>query len=314
MAARVEPEPSTFLAPVHSPVPVPPTYFIPLASALGYGVAALMLKRATERGAGSWRVSFITNWMLGLCFAFLWLRPAEHSASVENVLHAAFTGLLFFVGQVFTFLALSRGDVSVATPVLGSKVIFVALFSVLLDAAEVTHTMWIAVALTAVATALLGGGGSVKDRDVILRSMLYGFCAAACFAYTDVLQQRWVPLWGFNHYAPTQFLSVALLSFGLIPFFRGSLSDLSPSAWRWTLGGSFVLALQAGGVAWGIVFIGATTTNVLYNSRGMWSVVLVWTVGHWFENVERARGRSVMLRRLAGSLLLVAAIALIVRR
>ena len=99
-----------------------------------------------------------------------------------------------------------------------------------------------------------------------------------------------------------------------MPFFRGSLRDLSGSAWSWTLGGSFVLALQAGGVSWGIVFIGATTTNVLYNSRGMWSVVLVWTVGHWFGNVERTRGRAVMLRRLAGSLLLLGAIALIVRR
>ena len=293
---------------------MPPTYFIPLASAFGYGIAALMLKRATERGAGSWRVSFITNWMLGACFTVLWLRPAEHPATLLNVWHAAVTGLLFFVGQVFTFLALSRGDVSVATPVLGSKVIFVALFSVLLGTAVVTPTMWFAVALTAVATALLGGGGSVKNRDVILRSMLYGFCAAACFAFTDVLQQRWVPQWGFNHYAPTQFLTVALLSFGLVPFFRGSLRDLTPSAWRWALGGSFVLALQAGGVAWAIVFIGATTTNVLYNSRGMWSVVLVWTVGHWFGNVERTHGRAVMLRRLGGSLLLLAAIFLIVQR
>jgi drug/metabolite transporter (DMT)-like permease len=293
---------------------MPLSYLVPLASALGYGVAALMLKRATERGAGSWRVSFIANWTLAACFALLWLRPAEHPASALSVAHAAFTGLLFFIGQVFTFLALMRGDVSVATPVLGSKVIFVAFFSVLLGAEKVTPAMWIAVALTAVATALLGAGGSVKDRGVILRSLLFGFCAAACFAYTDVLQQRWVPQWGFYHYAPTQFLTVALLSFALVPFFRGSLRDLPFAAWRWGLGGSIVLAVQAGGVAWGIVFIGATVTNVLYNSRGMWSVVLVWTVGHWFGNVERSRGRAVMFRRLAGSLLLLAAIALIVRR
>lgn len=292
----------------------PSIYLIPLASALGYGVAALMLKRATEQGAGSWRVSFITNWMLAVCFSFLWLLPAPHAASVSNVVHAGFTGLLFFVGQVFTFLALSRGDVSVATPVLGTKVIFVALFSVMLGTAEVDSRMWIAVALTALATTLLGWGGPVKDRSAILRSLLYGFCAAACFAYTDVLQQRWVPLWGFNHYAPAQFLSVALCSFALIPFFRGRLRDLSAPAWRWALGGSIVLSLQAGGIAWAIVFIGATITNVLYNSRGMWSVVLVWTIGHWFGNVERTRGRAVMLRRLAGSALLLAAIFLVVQR
>lgn len=293
---------------------MPPVYLIPLISAFGYGVAALMLKRATELGAGSWRVSFVTNWVLAACFSLLWLRPVEHAATIHSVLHAAITGFLFFVGQVFTFLALSRGDVSVATPVLGSKVIFVAIFSVALGTGEMTPQMWIAVVITAVATALLGGGGSAKNRTAILRSLLYGFSAAAAFAYTDVLQQRWVPLWGFNHYAPAQFLTVALLSFGLIPFFRGSLRDLTPAAWRWTLVGSVVLALQAGGVAWGIVFIGATVTNVLYNSRGMWSVVLVWTVGHWFGNVEHAHGRAVMLRRLAGSLLLLSAIALIVRR
>lgn len=291
----------------------PPAYAIPLVSALGYGIAALMLKRATER-AGSWRVSFITNWVLAAVFSLLWLWPAEHPASWTNVGHAAISGVVFFVGQIFTFLALSRGDVSVATPVLGSKVIFVALFSVLLGAAEVTPSMWLAVLLTAAATALLGGGGSVQHRSAILRGILYGLCAAVAFAFTDVLQQRWVPLWGFTHYAPTVFLTVALLSFALVPFFHGSLRELAPVTWRWALAGGTVLAVQACGIAWAIVFIGATTTNVLYNSRGMWSVVLVWTIGHWFGNVERTQGRAVMLRRLCGSLLLLAAIVLIVRQ
>jgi drug/metabolite transporter (DMT)-like permease len=295
-------------------VTFPPSYAIPLVSAFGYGVAALMLKRATEGGAGSWRISFITNWVLAAVFGLLWLWPAEHPASWTNVWHAALSGAVFFVGQIFTFLALSRGDVSVATPVLGSKVIFVALFSVLLGAAVVTPTMWIAVLLTAAATALLGGGGSVRHRSVILRGLFYGFCAAVAFAFTDVLQQRWVPLWGFTHYAPTVFLTVAIMSFGLVPFFHGSLRELSPATWRWALAGSTVLSIQACGIAWGIVYIGATTTNVLYNSRGMWSVVLVWTIGHWFGNVERTQGRAVMLRRLFGSLLLLAAIALIVRK
>ena len=35
-------------------------------------------------------------------------------------------GLLFVVAQLFTFLALQKGDVSVVTPVLGSKVLLVA--------------------------------------------------------------------------------------------------------------------------------------------------------------------------------------------
>lgn len=291
-----------------------PPLAIPLCSALGYAFAALMLKRATQGGAGPWRISFITNWVQAAIFSLLWLLPCEHAATPTHVAHAVLSGLVFFVGQVFTFLALSRGDVSVATPVLGSKVIFVALFTVLLGAASITPAMWAAVLLTAIATALLGGGGGSAKGDVLFRSLLYGFSAAAAFALTDVLQQRWVKAWGFTHYAPTMFATVALLSIGLVPFFQGKLSELPPGAWRWGAGGGTLLGVQALGIAWSIVTIGATTTNVLYNSRGVWSVVLVWTVGHWFGNAERTHGRAVMARRLAGSALLLLAIALIAQQ
>ncbi len=295
-------------------MPHVPPLLIPLLSAVGYAFAALMLKRATQGGAGPWRVSFLTNWVQASIFSLLWLLPSDHPATATHVSHAIISGAVFFVGQVFTFLALSRGDVSVATPVLGSKVVFVALFSVALGAATITPAMWAAVGLTALATALLGSGGGAAKRDALFRSLLYGFSAAAAFALTDVLQQRWVKAWGFSHYAATMFLTVALLSLGLIPFFRGNLRALPAAAWRWTLAGGTVLSLQALGIAWSIITIGATTTNVLYNSRGVWSVALVWTVGHWFGNAERTQGRAVMFRRLAGSALLLAAIALIAKQ
>ena len=287
-----------------------PPLSIPLLSALGYAVAALLLKRATTGGAGPWRVSFVTNWVQAAVFSLLWLWPVEHPATATHLAHAVVSGAVFFIGQVFTFLALSRGDVSVATPVLGSKVVFVALFTVLLGTAVVTPAMWVAVALTAGATALLGAGGQVK-RAALFRSLLYGFSAAAAFACTDVLQQRWVPAWGFSHYVAVQFLTVAVLSFGLVPFFHESLRALPAAAWPWTLAGGALLSVQALGIAWSIVHLGATDTNVLYNSRGVWSVVLVWTVGHWFGNAEREQGRGVMRRRLGGSALLLAAIVLI---
>ena len=282
---------------------------LPLGSALGYAVGALMLKRGTD-GAGPWRVAFVTNWAAAILFSVFWLWPATHFISSRNVAHAAISGTALFIGQVFTFLALSRGDVSVATPVLGLKVIFVALFTVLLGAGAISATTWMAVLLTTVATALLGSGGTTH-RGALFRSLLYGFCAAAAFALTDVTQQRWVREWGFSHYVPAMFLTLALLSFGLLPLFIRDQREVSAASWRWTVAGGALVAVQAGGVAWSIVTLGATTTNVLYNSRGMWTVLLVWSIGHWFGNEERAQGRTVMLRRLAGSLLLLAAIALV---
>ncbi len=285
---------------------------IPLVSGLGYAVAALMLKRGSE-GAGPWRVTFIVNWVIASVFAVGWLIPGEHPASLANITHAAISGAIFFVGNIFTFLALHRGDVSVATPVLGSKVVFVALFTVLFGIEPLGSTIWLAVLLTAAATALLGGGGQAS-REAIFRSLLYGFSAAAVFALTDLTQQRWIREWSLLPYMATLFFTMALLSLGLIPLFRNDGRKLGANNWRWLVAGGALISVQASGVAWGIVHLGATTTNVLYNSRGIWSVVLVWCVGHWFGNTERGRGRAVMLRRLGASLLLLSAIFLLTRR
>ncbi|HEY3897990.1 MAG TPA: DMT family transporter [Chthoniobacter sp.] len=291
---------------------IPSPMLIPLGSALGYAFAAIMLKRGTD-GAGPWRVNFLTNWVQATLFSLLWIFPVEHAASVANVGHAVLSGAVFFVGQIFTFLAISRGDVSVATPVLGSKVIFVALFSAALGTETISGATWLAVLLTAVATVLLGLGHPHARRDAIVRSLVYGFSAAAFYAVTDITQQRWVHEWGFSHYVATLFLTVAILSLTLVPLLRDGRAVPSES-WRWIIAGASVLTVQACGVAWSIVTIGATSTNVLYNSRGLWSVVLVWTVGHWFGNAERMHGRAVMVRRFAGSLLLLGAILLIARR
>jgi hypothetical protein len=45
----------------------------------------------------------------------------------------------------------------------------------------------------------------------------------------------------------------------------------------------------------------------------LWSVVLVWVVGHWFGNVERSVGRAVMTRRLLGAAILLGAVFLVRR-
>jgi drug/metabolite transporter (DMT)-like permease len=190
-------------------------------------------------------------------------------------------------------------------------VIFVAFFSVLLGAEPLSATTWLAALLTTIATALLGIGRTHRVHS-LSAGLFYGFSAAACFALVDVFCQKWAPLWGFGHFAPAMFATVTICSLGLIPFFSGSLRELQ---WRWVLPGGMFLGLQCIGVAYAIMVFGsATTTNIMYSSRGIWSVILVWTIGHWFANVERTQGTPVMLRRLAGSALLLAAIGLIAYR
>jgi hypothetical protein len=76
-----------------------------------------------------------------------------------------------------------------------------------------------------------------------------------------------------------------------------------------------LLSAQALCISYAIaVYREVTKANILYNTRGIWSVVLVWIVGHWFENSEREHGTRVMIRRLAGAALLLSAVFLSIRR
>jgi drug/metabolite transporter (DMT)-like permease len=292
-----------------------PILLAPLASACLYAFAALALKRASAFGIGPWRVAFVANVLQAFLFAPLWFLGGG-SFSWENLAFAVITGILFFVGQIFTFLALTRGDLSVVTPVLGTKVILVAGLTVLIWRQPIPTLWWWAAGLSVVATVLIGGGSAVKTSELSFRrSLLYGFCASMMYAMTDVLAQRWAGAWGFGHFAPVMFLTVAVFSFLFIPFFSGSLREIPASTWRWLIGGSTMLSAQAMGIAFAIMTYGeATLVNILYTSRGIWTIAVVWMLGHWFGNTEHTHGRKVMFRRLIGSALILIAVILAVKR
>jgi hypothetical protein len=56
----------------------------------------------------------------------------------------------------------------------------------------------------------------------------------------------------------------------------------------------------------------ATSANVVYASRGLLSVLLVWMIGHWFMNQEQQLGARVLRWRLFGAALMLSAIVLVV--
>ena len=58
-------------------------------------------------------------------------------------------------------------------------------------------------------------------------------------------------------------------------------------------------------------FRNATAANVIYSSRGLWSVALVWLIGHWFGNRERQLGGMILRWRLIGAAMMLIAIALV---
>jgi drug/metabolite transporter (DMT)-like permease len=289
-----------------------PYLLIPLACGLFYVLSMLCLKRAGELGVGLWRTTFVANWACTLVFLPWWFHTGW--APVEWTLYwqPAVSALIFLVAQVLMFLAITRGDVSVAAPVMGVKVILVALISSMLFAEGVPLKWWIGAGMSTAAVGLLNLGRGTTHRRVG-PTVLLTLVSASLYSLNDVLMQHWGHAWGAGYLLPPLFLFVGLYSFVLLRFAHGGIFQIAPRAWGWVIPGSFFNALTNGGIALTLGIWGnATAVNIVYSSRGLFSVILVWAAGHWFANTERHAGRSVLLTRLIGAVLILAAIALVV--
>lgn len=288
----------------------PAHLLFPLGSSLGYVAAVLLMKRSGDYGVGLWRTTFVSNLTMGICFSPLWLLGGT-GQPLTQLWQPALAGALFFLGQICTFRAMS-GDVSVATPVLGVKIILVAISSALLLTDPVPLKWWIAAGLSTAAIALLNATGRSKHQRVS-STVTFAALAALVYALSDVLVQKWTPAWGAGRFLPLMFLAVSVYSFALIPLFRAPLSAIPKAAWPWLAPGAVILAGQSASMAYVLGQYGdATAVNIVYSSRGLWSVAAVWLIGHWFSNTEGQIGAAMMRTRLAGALLMLAAIGLVV--
>ena len=284
---------------------------LPLISAVIFVIGALLLKRASDLGADVWRATRIINYTTALVAVPLWLLGGTVPSSSLWWQPAA-AATLFFAGQVFSLLALNTGDVSVATPVLGVKILLVALLSTVLIGDPIGARLWTAAALSTVAIALLnidrGHPHARAGRTIILAAL--GAASYACF---DVIIQKWSSSWGTGRILPIVMVTAAVYSIPLRRFDRGTRVQAERYPYTpWLLGGAASFAVQ------GMMFITsisiyrqATTANVLYSSRGLWSVLAVWGVGHWFSNREQHLGSRVLVWRFTGAILMMAAIVLV---
>lgn len=284
---------------------------LPLASSLLYVAAALFLKQAAERQVGVWRTAFVCNWLTALLFLGLlpWGGTIPGGARLWE---PAVVAVLFVAGQLFTFLALEKGDVSIATPVLGAKVILVAMFTTLILFESVRWQLWVASALSCGGIALLNRRNQKGQHRHVGRTILFALQAAAAYALFDVLVMKWSPAWGLGRFLPIMLLFAGLYSFVFIPLFRQPLRAIPKAARRPLAWGALFIALQGFILISTLAKFGdATAVNVIYSSRGLWSVLAVWWLGHWFGNTESQLGGRVLRWRLAGACLLCVSVVLV---
>ena len=212
------------------------TYITILIAAVLYAAGAMMVKRAAELGVGAWRTAFVAN-MVGLVL-FLPLLGLGGVWRAELWWQPVIVAVCYVSGQVLTFISFDYGDVSVATPVLGIKILLVAVLVALWGGEALRWQLWAAAVLAMVGIALLNRRNVAGGRHNVGRTIVTAGGAAACFAILDVLVQRWSPLWGLGRFLPLVVAIAAVISLGFIPRFRAPLSAIPRTTWRWLLGGT----------------------------------------------------------------------------
>ncbi len=287
-----------------------PPLILSLAAAIVYAAAVLLVKRAAELGAGVWRTAFVATMTVAVAFQPLLLLGGTWRPDLwwQPVVAAA----CFVAGQWFTFLSLETGDVSVATPVLGIKILLVAVLATLLAGEVLRWQLWVAAVLATAAVALLNRRSGSGEHHAVGRTIVLAAIAALAYALFDVLVQKWSPAWGVGRFLPATLIASGVFAFVFVARFRAPLSALPRAAWPWLIGAVLALALQSllfvtSIAKWGQV----AAANVMFSSRGLWSVLFVWLVGHWVKSREQQLGAGVLGGRLAGATLMLSAIALV---
>ena len=278
----------------------------------------ILFKRTSGAGVSPWTATFLANQWAALIFSSLWFLGGSDQPWTM-LWQPAIIALLYILGQVFTFSAIEHGDVSVATPVFGTKVVLVAVLLAWLGGESLPVSIWFSAALAAAGIALVQWTGYGTDHEArdpaskrsrVTRTIVLALLAASSFAMFDVLLQKWAPLWGTGRILPIIFWITAILSLGFLPWFQ--MDKLRDRGIRpLLLLGTLLIALQALCLVFTLAQFGdAARVNVVYAMRGMWGVVFAWAIAKKWGGREAHLPRVTLGARLIGATMLTLAVLL----
>ena len=220
-------------------------------------------------------------WATGLIFPVLWLLEGEMQ-SPALLWQPAVIGGLFVTGQLLTLIAIRYGDVSIAAPVQGVKVLLVPLAAIVVVGEAAPLKIWIASSIAMLGIMCVQSSDATVHRKSIWLAVLLAFLASVSMTIFDLLIQRWAPPWGPGRFLPLMAVFTALLASLLMPLADHPREVLRNRQWWLPLaGGSLLMALQAIGMTFTLAKFGdATRVNIVYSLRGIWGVLLTWWLIH----------------------------------
>ena len=293
---------------------MPSHLFFPLFSSVIFVIGMMFAKNAITRGASPWTSTFLANLCLALSWAIFGLVRGE-LLPVSGWWQATLVALAFVLGQMFTYLAFQYGDISVATPIFGVKVLIVAaMISVMADE-PVPGRVWIGAFLATVGVGFVQAGTSSKSSAIGLTpgkavlTVIMALLAGISLSLFDVGLQTWGRHWGAETFLPAMFVATGILSCVFLPWVDRPFRLVELGVIKPLMIGALLMAVQAMSMSYSLSAFGdATRINIVYALRGLWAVVLAWTLARIFGGHEAHHSARVMLMRLAGAVLLTASV------
>lgn len=288
----------------------------PLFSSLLFVVGAMFARRAALRGASPYTSTVLSNLSLALFWGLLGifrsggLSPGEWVAAVA-------VAAAFVAGQLCTYLAFQYGDVSLATPIFGVKIIIVAVLSALMARQAIEPRIWIASVLATVGVAVVQASGKVPGhapgsaRRAALTIVL-ALLAATALSLFDIGLQICGRTYGAERFLVTMFVFTGVLSCGLLPWTDRPAHIRKIGAGRPLAVAAVLMATQAVSISYALGQFGdATRVNIVYALRGFWSVLLAWGLSSLAASPDAAHSNRTMVLRLSGALLLTISVVIV---
>ncbi|MCC9655714.1 DMT family transporter [Rhodopirellula halodulae] len=297
---------------------------LPLLASLLFVCGLLFVKRVSQssvRPEGVDQITLLffvnlgTSGLMGLLYLFdgVLFESSAPTSSINWSLiwQPLIVAVLFMLGLIFTFTAVEVGDVSIATPVFGVKVVFVTCILALSSSDGIPPAIWGAALLASMGIALIQWTGQHHPKRIGVTIAL-ALTAATCYATFDTLVQRWSPAWGSTRFLPAVFAMVAALTLLALPWVRWRRIPTRGN-WKLMLPAVVLLALQAFCITLAVsVFGDAARLNVVYSLRGLWGVLLAYTAARIWGGSEADLTSKLLVMRLSGAGLLTLAVALAV--
>ena len=255
-------------------------------------------------------LSHILMGVMSLPF-IIFMRPAGMPAFSSYIVSLLCCAGFYLLGQVFFLAAIAHSEPSRISPILGLKVLMLAVISALFMGEHFSATKWIAVGLCTTAIFLLSNSGEKLNRRTLVFAVLActGYCLSDLnikilvdqFSCMSVLGRS--ILTGSMCYALCGLAGVGVLIFTRSKISRDTWVYVIPFSLAWFLSVIFLFSCFS--------LIGVVFGNILQSTRGLISVVLGFVIAYMgFEEWETKITRKVFFQRLLAAALMTGAVGL----